>query len=65
MCRIQINILKRLCVILVTYQDYSVDLMFVDPCIIVRFIKKIQQDATVYQIFFIPYLSEVQHVSGD
>ena len=27
--------------------------MFVDPCIIVQFLKKTQQDATVYQIFFI------------
>jgi len=38
--------------------------MFVDPCIIVEFTKKIQQDATVYQIF-ISYLCEAQHVSGD
>jgi len=28
------------------------DLMFVDPCIIVQFIKKIQQDATMYQKFY-------------
>jgi hypothetical protein len=27
--------------------------------------KKIQQDATVYQIFIIPYLYEAQDVSGD
>jgi hypothetical protein len=27
--------------------------------------KKIQQDATVYQNFIIPYLYEAQHVSGD
>ena len=27
--------------------------------------KKIQQDATVYQIFIRPYLYEAQHVSGD
>ena len=27
--------------------------------------KKIQQDATVYQTFIIPYLYEAQHVSGD
>ena len=40
-------------------------LMFVDPCIIVQFIKKIQQDATVYQNFIIPYLCEAQHVSGN
>jgi hypothetical protein len=26
--------------------------MFVDPCIIVQFIKKIQQDATMYQNFY-------------
>ena len=27
--------------------------------------KKIQQDATVYEHFIIPYLNEAQHVSGD
>jgi len=37
----------------------------VDPCIIVQFIKKFQQDATMYQDFVIPYLYEAQHVSGD
>jgi hypothetical protein len=40
-------------------------LMFVDLCIIVQFIKKIQQDATMYQNFIIPYLYEAQHVLGD
>ena len=40
-------------------------LMFVDPCIIVKFIKNIQQDATMYQNFIIPYLHEAQHVLGD
>jgi hypothetical protein len=39
--------------------------MFVDPGILVQLIKKIQQDATVYQSFIVPYLYEVQHVSGD
>ena len=40
--------------------------MFVEPCIIVQFIqRKTQQDATLYQNFIIPYLYEVQHVSGD
>jgi len=39
--------------------------MFVDPYITVQFIKKIQQVATVYQNFIIPYLYEAQHVSGD
>ena len=38
--------------------------MSVDPCIIVQFLVKIQQDATVYQTFIIPYLYEAQHVSG-
>jgi len=37
-------------------------MMFVDPCIIVQFIKKIQQYATMYQNFIIPYLYEAQHV---
>jgi len=41
------------------------DLMIVDPCIVVKFIKKIQQDATMYQNFIIRYLCEAQHVSGD
>jgi hypothetical protein len=36
----------------------------VDPCIIVQFIKKNQQDAIMYQHFIIPYLYEAQHVSG-
>jgi hypothetical protein len=31
----------------------------------VYFIQKIQQDATMYQNFIIPYLYEAQHVSGD
>jgi len=43
----------------------AVNLMFVDPCIIVQFMKKIQQDATMYQNFIIPHLYEAQHVSGD
>ena len=43
----------------------EVNFMFVDPCIIVEFIKKIQQDATMYQNFIIPYLYEAQYVSGD
>jgi hypothetical protein len=38
--------------------------MFVDPCIIVQFTKKIQQDATVYQNF-ISYLYKAQHVSSN
>jgi len=43
----------------------DINLMFVDPCIIVQFIQKVQQDATMYQNFIIPYLYEAQHVSGD
>jgi len=39
--------------------------MFVDPCIIVQFIEKVQQDGTMYQNFIIPYLHKAQHVSGD
>jgi hypothetical protein len=39
--------------------------MFVDPCIIIQFIKKIQQDATMYQNFIISYLYKAQHVSGN
>jgi len=39
--------------------------MFVDPCIIVQFMNEIQQDATMYQNFIIPYLYEAQHVSDD
>jgi hypothetical protein len=39
--------------------------MFVDPCIIVQFIKKIQQDAKMYKDFIITYLYEAQYVSGD
>jgi hypothetical protein len=32
---------------------------------IIDSLKKIQQDATMYQNFIIPYLSEAQNVSGD
>jgi hypothetical protein len=39
--------------------------MFVDPCTIVKFIKKIQQDKTMYKNLIIPYLYEAQHVSED
>jgi hypothetical protein len=39
--------------------------MFVGPCIIVQFMKKFQQDTTMYQNFIIPHLYEAQHVSGD
>jgi hypothetical protein len=39
--------------------------MFVDPCIIVQFIQKIQKEAALYQNFIILYLYETQHVSGD
>jgi hypothetical protein len=39
--------------------------MFVDPCIIVQFVKKNPQDATMYQNFIILYLHKAQHVSGD
>jgi hypothetical protein len=35
-----------------------------DKCMM-QFIKKIQQDATMYKNFIIPYLYEAQHVSGD
>ena len=47
------------------FQQNELYLMSVDPCIIVQFIKKTQQDATMYQNFIIPYLQEAQHVSGD
>jgi hypothetical protein len=40
-------------------------LLSVDPCIIVKFVKKIQEDATKYYNFIFPYLCEAQHVSGD
>jgi len=35
--------------------------MFVDPCIIVQFIKKIQKDATMYQTFIIPSMPDNAH----
>jgi len=38
--------------------------MFVDPCIIVQFLKKMQQDATMCKNFIIPYLYKAQHVLG-
>jgi len=45
----------------------KINLTFVDPSIIVQFLqRKIQQDATVYQNFIIPFfLNKSQHVSGD
>jgi len=33
----------------------NINLMFVDPCIIVHLQRKTQQDATVYQNFIVPY----------
>jgi len=39
--------------------------MSVDMCIIALIIKKIQQDATMYQSFITPYLYEAQRVSGN
>ena len=45
--------------------DEAVHLTLVDPCIIVQFIKKNQQDATMYQNFIISCFYEAQHVSGD
>jgi hypothetical protein len=45
--------------------NYSNSLDSIDPCIFVQFIKKIQQDATIYQNFIISHLHEAQHVSGD
>ena len=41
------------------------DLIFVDPCIIVQFIKKNSTKCNNDQNFIIPYLYEAQHVSGD
>ena len=40
------------------------NLMILDPCIILYFTLKIQQDATVYQNL-ISYLYEAHHVPGD
>jgi hypothetical protein len=45
--------------------DEAVNLTFVDPCVTVRFIKKNQEDATLYQNFIISCLCEAQHVLGD
>jgi hypothetical protein len=43
-----------------------IDVLLFATCFeLVQFIIKIQQDATVYQDFIIPYLYEAQHVSGD
>jgi hypothetical protein len=41
------------------------NLTFMGPCIIVQFIKKFQQGATMYQHFIVPYLYLAYHVSGD
>ena len=47
------------------HKEFYLMLMLVDPCIIIQFIHKIQQDATVYQNFIIPYFYEAQDVSCD
>jgi len=47
------------------YMKQGQKLTFMDPCIKVPFLQKVQQDATVYQSFIIAYLNEAQHVSGD
>ena len=52
--------------VLMIYKILLIYLMFVDPCIIVQFIKKKpNKRATMYQNFIIPYLYEAQHVSVD
>jgi len=48
-----------------TYNTFHLQFEHSDIIIRVEFIKKIQQDATMYQNFIIPYLYEAQHVSGD
>ena len=49
----------------IAYNDFG--LTFVDPCIIVQFIKKnlTRCNNVSNYIFHIPYLYEAQHVSGD
>jgi len=42
-----------------------VDLMFVDPCTIVKFIQKNPTRRNSVPKFIIPYLYKAQHVSGD
>jgi hypothetical protein len=44
--------------------EYTI-LTFGDPCIIVKFIKKNPTRCNSVSNFIIPYLYEVQHVSGD
>jgi hypothetical protein len=45
--------------------DFST-MTFLDPCIIIQFMKKkIQQDATIYQNFIISHTYQAQHVSGE
>ena len=39
--------------------------MFMDPCIIIQFIKQNPTRCNNVSKFYIPYLCEVQHVSGD
>ena len=51
--------------VVIKYCEMYWNLTFVDPCIKVQFIKKIQQEAIKYQHFIIPYLCETRHVSGD
>jgi len=43
----------------------SVNLMFVDPCIIVQLIQKNPTRCNSVSKFIIPHLYEAQHVSGD
>jgi len=45
--------------------DLVISLMFVDPCIIVKFINKNPTRCNSVSKFIIPYLCEAQHVSGD
>jgi len=47
------------------YKDRCTNLMFVDPYIIVQFIKKNPTRCNNVSNFIIPYLYEAQHVSGD
>jgi len=59
------NINKQIAYFVNQHCDYFYDLMFVDPCIIVKFIQKYPTRCNSVSKFIIPCLYEAQHVSDD
>jgi len=56
---------RKICIVELSTMHIAIDLMFVDPCIIVQFIQKNTTKCNRVLKFIILYLYKFQHVSGD